>query len=699
MPQSRRISWWLCLPALLAIAVFWPTLAHGWRSDDFLIVYYLDRDAEVVRWGRVVEEWVRPWFGVRDLYRPLVSLSYGLNWAFGTSPVGFHLLNVLLLAGTATCVAATAARLARVRPALVGLVAGAVVVLHPAAVEPTAWIAARTTGLQVFWSALAMWTFLRWRDGVGRALWPLVATALACASKEGAVLLPVTFLALALLRGEPLQWRTWARTHAPFWLLIGGYLVFRKLLLGWFTTAETGHTLGERAMGALALFGQLLAPPLGGGISLGGWLFAVLFVLLWQAMAAAGTRRALWCAPWALLLLLPGTTHVEWKDGLLLGRFVFDAVPALALFVALAVDVVPTSGLARGRLAVGLLAIVVGLAIGNHMWLDRYATEDRLVRKVQHELLAVAKDAGPGKPFGVAALPGQPMLQPGLWGFLAQRPFAPVDLPVSGLAAMLEKDPGAPNLFGDGTPIHALVQQGAGFASWDGRGACFVPLAKAAAGVVDLVRDPADARRFLPKRLLSPLAIGAVEVVARTAQLELEPLGHIGMFGEPLRWGTASEFLPSGGAPRTFWFDTTCVASWYVAASLGGGVAGVSLSGPDGPLPEGVVVRAHTDLDTFLPEAEVASPSTVEQFVEALARDHRMRRPDVLYVFAPTGVYVEVFMPGGLPEAARQRIAGPLRFCADVLGTCRVHWFVQTNDLPNTDSKPSRTTFGTCEVR
>lgn len=693
MPTPRRPSWWLCLPALLAVAVFWPSLAHGWRSDDFLLVYYLDRDAETVRWARVAEEWLRPWFGVRDLYRPLVSLSYGLNWAFGTSPVGFHLFNVLLLAGTATFVAALAARLASQRAMLAGLCAGALVVLHPAAVEPTAWIAARTTGLQVFWSAVAMWSFVRWRQGDGRCWWHLLALLLACASKEGAVLLPASFVVLSLLLGERLRWRT----HVAAFALVAGYLVFRKLLLGWFTTAEEGHTTAGRLAGAVELGWQLLVPPLGGGGHLGGVFFALLSVFLAGAAFASGNRRALWCLPWALLMLLPGTTHVEWRDGLLLGRFVLDAVPALALFVALAVERREIGRLAGVGRWVALLALCAGLVVAHRVWLVRYGDEAATVAKVQQALLTVAKDAGPGKPFGVAALPGQPMLQPGLWGFLAQRPFAPVDLPVSGLAAMLEKDPGAPYLFGDGTPIHALVQQGAGFASWDDKGARFVPLAKVAAGVVDFVRDPADARRFLPKGPLSPLAVGAVEVVARTARLELEPLGHIGMFGEPPR--LIGSYEPFADEPHTYWFDTTSIASWYVVASLGGGVAGVALSSPDGPLPEGVVVRAHADLDTLVADAEVASASTVEQFVEALAKLDCMRRPDVLYVFAPTGVYVERFMPGGLPEAARQRIARPLRFCADVLGTCRVHWFVQMDDLPNAHSRPARTAFGTCEVR
>ena len=73
MTKAARL--WLLIPALLAVAWFWPVLSHGFRSDDFLTVYYYDRDAGAVHWGRVLEEWVRPWFGVRDLYRPLVSFT------------------------------------------------------------------------------------------------------------------------------------------------------------------------------------------------------------------------------------------------------------------------------------------------------------------------------------------------------------------------------------------------------------------------------------------------------------------------------------------------------------------------------------------------------------------------------------------------------------------------------------------------
>lgn len=687
MPISRRVSWWLLLPALLALGVFWPTLAHGWRSDDFLTVYYLDRESEAVRWGRVFEEWARPWFGVRDLYRPLVSLSYGLNWALGTSPFGFHLLNVALLAGTATFVAALAARLAPDRRVAAGLVAAAVVVLHPAAVEPTAWIAARTTGLQVFWSAVAMWGFVRWRQGHGGFALHLVALLLACASKEGAVLLPASFVVLSLLLGE----RPTLRRHGAAFALVGGYLLFRKLLLGWFTTAEAGHTLGERLGNAAQLFWQWAVPPVGGGWHLGGWLFAALLPLL--VLASGRAARLGWCLPWALLLLLPGTTHVAWVEGRIAGRFVFDAVPVQALLVGLAVA--GAAGLPRWLAWAAAAALLAGLGIAGTATLRGYTAEDRLVADVQNKLLAAAAAAAPGAPYGVAALPGQPMLQPGLWGLLTQRPFAPRDLPVSGLFGMLEEDGGNPLLFGNAGPVHALVAQGAGFAAWQQARSAFAPLAKPSAPIVELLRNPQNPRQFVPPGLLSPAALGAIEVTGPDAEISILPLGLLERFEEAeLPYGSAHE-RPIDGADYAHWFDTSSVVSWYVVAALGGGPLGIELTAADTPLAATARVRAHAGLAPLEELAAVPARCTVEEFAAA------MKPPGSsggyrLYVYSPMGVLVRDWQPGtaelgALPAGA----AAALRFCADVLGTCDVHWCWQGRD---DQGRPARTPFGRCKV-
>lgn len=681
----------LLIPALVALVWFWSALSHGWRSDDFLTVYYFDRDAGAVHWGRCFEEWARPWFGVRDLYRPLVSCSYGLNWAFGTQPCGFHLFNVLLLCGTATAVAALAARLAGGRRTLVGVAAGLLVVLHPAAVEPACWIAARTTGLQVMWSAVSCWSFVRWRDGDGRIWLPLLATALACSSKEGAVLLPASLVALDLVRGG--GWPSW-RTHVPFFGLVGAYLVFRKLLLGWFTTAEEGHTLGGRADGALELLQQLWEPHGASvmALSLSWFVLLVIVVTLFDGRR----RRVLWCVPWAWLLLTPGTTHVGAAADELAGRFVFDAVPALALLLALACG----AGLRRlstGGTWVILALIILQLGSGSRHWRGRYDDDAAVIASAQQQLLEQASAAAPGRPFGVVGLPGLPLLQPALWGFLTQRPFADRDLPVVGLSNILTRNPAAEGVFTDTAAIHALVGDGAGSSVWNTPQRRLTPVASAAPDVIEFVAHAAVAGQFAPPRLLPPTAVAVLEIVAPSSvkRWRVDFLGNLG--GDYAAPAHQTTFGDDGHT--TLWVDATSVLPWFVAATLGGGPAGIAVTCDGAPAPVGTIVRAHPRL-AALPLHAVGLPAVVDR--AELAR-HLVRPVEnglyVLYLLLPTGLYswevtehIELRVPDD--------VAAQIAFTCDVLGPCRAHWFWRDLlELPPPGGAPGRTPFGTIILR
>ena len=687
MTKASRL--WLLFPALLALAWFWPTLWHGFRSDDFLGVYYLDRETGAVRWGRVLEEWVRPWFGVRDLYRPVVSLSLGANWAVSTSPLWFHLTNVMLLAGTAVAVAATARRLARGDGRLVAVAAGVIVVLHPAAVESASWIMARTTGLQVFFSAVAYWSFVRWRDGDGRIWLPLLATLLACGSKEGAVLLPVSLLVLDLLRGRAMA----LRSHLPFWFVVGGYLVFRRLLLGWFTTAEEGHALTGRLTGAVELFGQLIAPP-GGGQWFVGVLFVGAFLLVGGVLLASRSLRPFWCAAWALALLLPGTTHVALQDGELAGRFVFDAVPALALFVALALDRPRTGRWDRARIGLGLAVIAVSFAFGSRALVARYGDDDAVIAAAQRQLLAQADEAGPGKPFGVLGLPSLPLLQPTLWGFLAQRPFAPRDLPVVGLSNILRRDPAAASVFTDTTPIHALVADGAGCSVWDGGDRLLQPVAKADPGIVPFVAVADDPGRFVPVRLMAPTSVAALEIVSPVAVREWRAaiLGNLdGEFAQP-----PFRLQVGGDGSTRWWIDTTGVLPWLVAAQFGGGPGGIELTFDGAAPPSGTQVLAHAALERYPLQPSDAGSIDREAFATVLGRPDSGRGYR-LYVLLPAGVFA-MEVRAGIEVKIAPEIVDQLGFVCDLLGPCRVHWFWSDLAAPPGEC-PARTAFGTCIVR
>ena len=181
----------------LAFVWFWPTLHVGLRSDDYLIVYYYDRTTGALHWGRMLEEFVRPWFGAAELYRPMVSTSFAVDILLWPSPLGFNFQNVMITAVAVAAIALTARRLLPTRSAIswIAALAGAVLLLlHPATVEPTAWIAGRTNSLELAFGALASWLFLRHLDGAcGRAPM-LVAFVLALCSKESAAALPLTFV-------------------------------------------------------------------------------------------------------------------------------------------------------------------------------------------------------------------------------------------------------------------------------------------------------------------------------------------------------------------------------------------------------------------------------------------------------------------------------------------------------------------------
>ncbi len=159
--RRERLAVLLLLP--LALLWFWPTFAHGLRSDDFLVTYYTDRMTGAVRWDRVVAEFARPWFDAGELYRPLVSVSFGVELALFPSPGARHVVNSLLVAIAAMATAATAGVLARAHGAgpkarvAAPLLAGLTVLLHPAAVETAAWVAARVTSLEIAFGARARW--------------------------------------------------------------------------------------------------------------------------------------------------------------------------------------------------------------------------------------------------------------------------------------------------------------------------------------------------------------------------------------------------------------------------------------------------------------------------------------------------------------------------------------------------------------
>jgi hypothetical protein len=128
-------------------------------------------------------------------FRPLLHLSYALDWAIGKgNPAIFHATNLLLAMIAAGLVADSLMRWTRITHW--ALLCALVFAWHPTKAESVAWISGRTDLLVTIFMLLACKAHSK-RAGVRAAsrLVELLATFCAYASKETAVLLPL-FIAI-----------------------------------------------------------------------------------------------------------------------------------------------------------------------------------------------------------------------------------------------------------------------------------------------------------------------------------------------------------------------------------------------------------------------------------------------------------------------------------------------------------------------
>ena len=127
----------------------------------------------------------------RPYWRPLVTASYALDWNLsGGSPPMFHATNLALHAAVGALCFFT---LRRWSNSSIGALLGALIfVLHPTKAESVAWISGRPDVLMtLFVLAASAGIALRLRGKRSGIVLELVATLLAYASKEHAVVLPL----------------------------------------------------------------------------------------------------------------------------------------------------------------------------------------------------------------------------------------------------------------------------------------------------------------------------------------------------------------------------------------------------------------------------------------------------------------------------------------------------------------------------
>ena len=135
--RGHRVA--LLLPVLAALAAYANALPASFQFDDYNVI--VDNPAV---------HGLAAWWASMPGIRPLLKLSYALNWAAGPGPFGFHLVNLACHALNTVMVYLLAVLwLPRLAPDLRPVVPAActaalVFALHPAQTEAVTYVAGRS---------------------------------------------------------------------------------------------------------------------------------------------------------------------------------------------------------------------------------------------------------------------------------------------------------------------------------------------------------------------------------------------------------------------------------------------------------------------------------------------------------------------------------------------------------------------------
>lgn len=213
--------------ALAAVLAFANSLGNGFHFDD---EHSLVENPHIRSLANIPAFFADPQLFSRnagsEMYRPLVLVSYALNYRLGGYAVqGYHLVNLALHLLAACALYQVLGTLGLGRgEALAG---GLLFAVHPLAAEPVNYISSRSESLAALLVLGALWCHARSRAGWSAGA--LLCFVAALLSKESAAMAPALLLAHDwAFRPAALQ----VRRHAPYWAVLGLYLFVTRHLVG-----------------------------------------------------------------------------------------------------------------------------------------------------------------------------------------------------------------------------------------------------------------------------------------------------------------------------------------------------------------------------------------------------------------------------------------------------------------------------------
>ncbi|MFP4039362.1 MAG: tetratricopeptide repeat protein [Desulfosudaceae bacterium] len=214
-PSSIRLAMVVLLLAGLILPVYFNTLSVPWHYDDQPNIV----DNQQLHLDHLDTASIKKTFfsqaGKERFFRPLPSLSFALNWYAGKDDTtGYHLVNITLHLLTAVLLYLTIFEIFQT-PALAGrypagaacfvaLAGAAWWAVNPVQTQAVTYIVQRMAVMAGLFYLAGVWSYLKARRAAGgrRAVYLLLTALAALAavlSKENAILLPLSLLALELI--------------------------------------------------------------------------------------------------------------------------------------------------------------------------------------------------------------------------------------------------------------------------------------------------------------------------------------------------------------------------------------------------------------------------------------------------------------------------------------------------------------------
>lgn len=363
------------LGLLVALALAYAnSLAGSFQFDDYNVIVDNPQVHGLAAW----------WQSMPGI-RPLLKLSYALNWAASPSPWGFHAVNLAVHGVNGLLLWAVLRQWLPVlapghrRAGSAAFVAALLFVLHPAATEAVSYISGRSLSLMATFYLLALWLLRRSQLANEPVRWQLAATlafAAALAVRETAVTLPLAWLLLGLGTGQ-----SWRQVLGPLMgalvvlLVATGAALLTPGYHDFFAWSLQTRGPGAQLLGQLEAHAYLLTHPLPGrelNIDPDLRVPAALAARHGLLVAAAAAALALaWrqriARPWLLvalgwyaLHLAPGNSVLPRFD-LANDRHLYLALPGPMLAMAL-LTLAPRSRVLSAALVVACVLAAGGLA-------------------------------------------------------------------------------------------------------------------------------------------------------------------------------------------------------------------------------------------------------------------------------------------------------------------------------------------------